>query len=214
MIHSSQKSAEVVMPREKDAKVRAVFKTDPLAVASSFSELTHVFTCFPRSVINFLPSSHTLTTPINTRTPSTKEDTDAIRSLAINMVRPIVQVSLRDFDDRKQEITKELWKAATDVGFFYLKDHGLSEVRLSESVKSLGALSETHNCLVNELSSFRNCQDEIQQMFRLSEAFFKLPAETKANYRFDLVRPPCRLTSPCLLVSSADPDAPLSRCSI
>ncbi|KAK9909897.1 hypothetical protein WJX75_009198 [Coccomyxa subellipsoidea] len=71
------------------------------------------------------------------------------------MVRPIVQVSLRDFDDRKQEITKELWKAATDVGFFYLKDHGLSE-------------------------------DEIQQMFRLSEAFFKLPAETKANYRFDL----------------------------
>lgn len=44
------------------------------------------------------------------------------------MVRPIVQVSLKDFEQRKQEITKELWDAANDVGFFYLKDHGLTEV--------------------------------------------------------------------------------------
>ena len=32
--------------------------------------------------------------------------------------RPIVKVSLRDFEARKQEIAKELWRAATDVGFF------------------------------------------------------------------------------------------------
>jgi hypothetical protein len=44
------------------------------------------------------------------------------------MVRPIVQVSLKDFEQRKQGITKELWDAANDVGFFYLKDHGLTEV--------------------------------------------------------------------------------------
>ena len=43
------------------------------------------------------------------------------------MVRPIVQVSLKNFEQRKQEITTELWDAANDVGFFYLKDHGLTE---------------------------------------------------------------------------------------
>ena len=42
-------------------------------------------------------------------------------------MRPIVQVSLKNFEQRKQEITKELWDAANDVGFFYLKDHGLTE---------------------------------------------------------------------------------------
>ena len=45
------------------------------------------------------------------------------------MSRPIVQVSLRDFSARKSEIAKELWAAASEVGFFYLKDTGLSEVR-------------------------------------------------------------------------------------
>lgn len=43
-------------------------------------------------------------------------------------MRPIVQVSLKNFEQRKQEVTKELWDAANDVGFFYLKDHGLTEV--------------------------------------------------------------------------------------
>ncbi|EIE22069.1 oxidoreductase [Coccomyxa subellipsoidea C-169] len=71
------------------------------------------------------------------------------------MGRPIVQVSLDDFENRKQEITNDLWKAATEIGFFYLKDHGLSG-------------------------------DEIKHMFEISEAFFKLPADVKAKYRFDL----------------------------
>lgn len=47
------------------------------------------------------------------------------------MVRPIVQVDLARFEDRKQEITKELWSAATDTGFFYLKNTGISEVSAS-----------------------------------------------------------------------------------
>lgn len=42
--------------------------------------------------------------------------------------RPIIQVSLRDFANRKQEIAKDLWKAATEIGFFYLCDTGISEV--------------------------------------------------------------------------------------
>ncbi len=42
--------------------------------------------------------------------------------------RPIIQVSLRDFANRKQEISKDLWRAATEIGFFYLCDTGISEV--------------------------------------------------------------------------------------
>lgn len=44
------------------------------------------------------------------------------------MVRPIIQVSLRNYEARKQEIAADLWKAATEIGFFYLKDTGMSEV--------------------------------------------------------------------------------------
>ena len=35
------------------------------------------------------------------------------------MVRPIVQVSLKDFETRKQEVAAELWKAATEIGMLY-----------------------------------------------------------------------------------------------
>lgn len=45
------------------------------------------------------------------------------------MVRPIIQVSLRDYETRKHDIAADLWKAATEIGFFYLKDTGMSEVR-------------------------------------------------------------------------------------
>ena len=44
------------------------------------------------------------------------------------MVRPIIQVDLAGFEERKREITTELWGAATDTGFFYLKNTGISEV--------------------------------------------------------------------------------------
>jgi isopenicillin N synthase-like dioxygenase len=39
--------------------------------------------------------------------------------------RVIPVVSLADFDARRAEITDELWRAATEVGFFQLVDHGV-----------------------------------------------------------------------------------------
>lgn len=39
--------------------------------------------------------------------------------------RRIPVVSLRDFAERREEITDELWNAAADVGFFQLADHGI-----------------------------------------------------------------------------------------
>lgn len=42
--------------------------------------------------------------------------------------RPITQVSLRDFEARKPEIAKDLWRAATEIGFFYLCDTVITEV--------------------------------------------------------------------------------------
>ena len=52
-------------------------------------------------------------------------------------MRPIVQVSLKNFEQRKQVITKELWDAANDVGFFYLKDHGLTEASFHDRCSKL-----------------------------------------------------------------------------
>ena len=34
-------------------------------------------------------------------------------------------IDLSDFDRRREEITDQLWQAATDVGFFQLSNHGL-----------------------------------------------------------------------------------------
>jgi len=39
--------------------------------------------------------------------------------------REIRRVSLRDFDARRDEITEQLWAAATDLGFFQLVEHGI-----------------------------------------------------------------------------------------
>ncbi|OJJ43903.1 hypothetical protein ASPZODRAFT_135939 [Penicilliopsis zonata CBS 506.65] len=41
--------------------------------------------------------------------------------------RPIPQISLRDFDSRIDEITRELIDAAENVGFFTIVDHGISK---------------------------------------------------------------------------------------
>ncbi|QIB51347.1 isopenicillin N synthase family oxygenase [Pseudomonas sp. OIL-1] len=37
----------------------------------------------------------------------------------------IPMIDLTDFDNRREEITDQLWRAATDVGFFQLVNHGL-----------------------------------------------------------------------------------------
>ena len=44
------------------------------------------------------------------------------------MGRPIVQISLKDFATLQKAIAAELWTAATETGFFYLKDHDLTAV--------------------------------------------------------------------------------------
>ena len=44
------------------------------------------------------------------------------------MVRQIVQVSLKEFETRKHQIAEELCRAAIDVGFFYLKATGITDV--------------------------------------------------------------------------------------
>ena len=67
--------------------------------------------------------------------------------------RTIPQVSLHDFDDRIDDITKELVHAAETDGFFTVVNSGITE-------------------------------EEVQHMFRISEAFFALPDEVKAQVPF------------------------------
>lgn len=39
--------------------------------------------------------------------------------------RDLPVIDLTDFDQRREEITDQLWQAATEVGFFQLSNHGL-----------------------------------------------------------------------------------------
>ncbi|MDB4836960.1 isopenicillin N synthase family oxygenase [Marinomonas sp.] len=41
--------------------------------------------------------------------------------------REIRIIDLKDFDERRDEITEQLWLAATEVGFFQLTNHGIDE---------------------------------------------------------------------------------------
>lgn len=40
--------------------------------------------------------------------------------------RDVPVIDLTDFDQRRGEITDQLWQAATEVGFFQLANHGLA----------------------------------------------------------------------------------------
>ncbi|MEB3734455.1 2-oxoglutarate and iron-dependent oxygenase domain-containing protein [Halopseudomonas pachastrellae] len=61
-------------------------------------------------------------------------------------VRDIPLIDLTDFENRRSEITEQLWSAATDVGFFQLVNHGL-DVKL---VQSAFDLSEAFFALPND----------------------------------------------------------------
>jgi isopenicillin N synthase-like dioxygenase len=50
--------------------------------------------------------------------------------------RTIPLIDLSDFENRRAEITEQLWKAATEVGFFQLVNHGL-DVKLVQSAFEL-----------------------------------------------------------------------------
>ena len=61
-------------------------------------------------------------------------------------VRDIPLIDLTDFENRRGEITEQLWSAATEVGFFQLVNHGL-DVKL---VQSAFDLSEAFFALPND----------------------------------------------------------------
>jgi len=44
-------------------------------------------------------------------------------------------INLHDFDNRREEITEQLWEAATQVGFFQLVDHGIDLADIEKSFK-------------------------------------------------------------------------------
>ncbi|KAH7920597.1 Clavaminate synthase-like protein [Leucogyrophana mollusca] len=58
-------------------------------------------------------------------------------------------ISLRDFDARRLEITEELMNASTQVGFFTLKDHGIS----MEQIQDAFALSESFFALPDDIKA-------------------------------------------------------------
>jgi isopenicillin N synthase-like dioxygenase len=65
--------------------------------------------------------------------------------------REVPCIDLSDFDARKHEIADQLWSAATQIGFFQVRGHGIPKAHIDAA-------------------------------FDLAEAFFALPAESKARY--------------------------------
>ncbi len=49
--------------------------------------------------------------------------------------RAIPQIDMSDFWNRKAEITEELWKAATEIGFFQLVNHGIPAELIDEAFR-------------------------------------------------------------------------------
>ncbi|EFN58207.1 hypothetical protein CHLNCDRAFT_20260, partial [Chlorella variabilis] len=43
------------------------------------------------------------------------------------MTREVVTISLANYEERQQEIAQQLYRAAKDVGFFYISDHGIPQ---------------------------------------------------------------------------------------
>lgn len=44
-----------------------------------------------------------------------------------NTQREVRRIDFSDFDQRKAEITEQLWLAATDIGFFQVENHGIAQ---------------------------------------------------------------------------------------
>lgn len=76
-------------------------------------------------------------------------------------------VSLRDFDDRRQEIIDHLMRAATEVGFLCVRFRGQRH-------------AETH-ATRSAVSDHGLPKGVIDDIFSLSRAFFALPDEVKAR---------------------------------
>jgi len=50
-----------------------------------------------------------------------------------NVHREVRRIDLSDFENRKAEITEALWSAATDIGFFQVCNHGITQTRVEET---------------------------------------------------------------------------------
>ena len=75
-----------------------------------------------------------------TTTPSTADTLAELRKearmggLGVERTdRAVPRISLADFDSRRAEITDELWKAATEIGFFQLVDHPIPQHLVDEA---------------------------------------------------------------------------------
>lgn len=51
----------------------------------------------------------------------------------VEVERDIPKIDLSDFSQRKQAVADELWTAATEIGFFQLINHGISETLIDEA---------------------------------------------------------------------------------
>ena len=93
-------------------------------------------------------------------------------------------INLHDFENRREEITEQLWEAATQVGFFQLADHGISLADIEKSFK----LSEQFFALPMEtkqnfsLKEGLNAGWEFKQQVRPSTG----TADQKESYQITL----------------------------
>jgi len=74
-----------------------------------------------------------------------------IGGLGVTKAREVPRIDMSHYEDRKTEIADQLWKAATDIGFFQLVNHGIP-------------------------------QEQIDEAFVMTERFFGMAADTKAQY--------------------------------
>ena len=56
-----------------------------------------------------------------------------IGGYGVEIERDVPQIDMSDFFNRKEEISEALWKAATEIGFFQLTNHGIPQAMVDEA---------------------------------------------------------------------------------
>jgi non-haem dioxygenase in morphine synthesis N-terminal len=77
------------------------------------------------SPLQHLDNSPSSTSPLATTTTTTTTITMTI------LERPLVTISLQNYDSRKEELITQLITASEESGFFALTDHGITETEIS-----------------------------------------------------------------------------------
>ncbi len=57
----------------------------------------------------------------------------AIGGVGTEVERTVPRIDMTDFEDRRAEISEQLWSAATDIGFFQLENHGVPLPLINEA---------------------------------------------------------------------------------